>query len=247
MSLPETATGSRIEYGERLRLGVIVPSGNSIAEPQISAMLPAGVALFVTRLRLLGSSEAELMGMLDGLESAAGLLADAQVDLIAFHCTAVTTYLPELGASIRERMRRATGIPSIVTSESIVTAFRTLEMRRLVLLSPYLPEPHRREAEFIAAHGATVVSDAALGIDTNADMAAVSPDDLYDFVLRNASPRADGYFLSCTALRSLEIIEPLESVLNRPVITSNQAMVWHSLRHSEIKDRVSGLGRLFHH
>ncbi|MDT7652840.1 MAG: maleate isomerase, partial [Pseudonocardiales bacterium] len=75
---PRTGAGT-IDYGERLRLGVVVPSGNVIAEPQLTAMLPAGVAPYVTRLPLRGSSEAELTAMLDGLESAAALLADARV------------------------------------------------------------------------------------------------------------------------------------------------------------------------
>jgi maleate cis-trans isomerase len=233
-----------IEYGDRLRLGIIVPSGNVIAEPQIAAMLPPGVAAYFTRLRLRGSSEAELMAMVDGLDSAAGLLADAEVDLLVFHCTAVTTYTPSLGTAIREKMRATTGIPSLVTSEALTAAFQALTIHKLVLLSPYLPDPHRREIEFVASQGVNVIADAALGIDTNLEMATLSPDELYDFVIRNRHADADGYFLSCTALRSLESVAPLEAALGRPVITSNQAMVWHALRRGGVADPVEGFGRL---
>ena len=67
-----------IDYGSRLRAGVLVPSGNSVAEPEIRAMLPPEVSMLVTRLALRGSSKPELMRMLDRLEAASELLADAE-------------------------------------------------------------------------------------------------------------------------------------------------------------------------
>ena len=63
-----------IDYGSRLRVGVLIPSGNSVAEPEIRAMLPRDVSMLVTRLSLRGSSRAELMRMLDQLEAASELL-----------------------------------------------------------------------------------------------------------------------------------------------------------------------------
>jgi maleate cis-trans isomerase len=233
-----------IDYGERLRLGVIVPSGNVIAEPQLTAMLPAGVAPYFTRLRLRGSSEAELTGMLDGLEDASGLLTDAQVDLLVFHCTAVTTFSPSLSATVGERMRSLSGIPSMTTADALTAALDVLHARDIVLLTPYLPGPHQREIEFVNAHGANVVADAALGIDTNTEMARLPPEELYEFVVRHRHPDADAYFLSCTALRSAEIIEPLERELGRPVLTSNLARVWLALRRGGIGDKVDGFGQL---
>ena len=68
----------RPDYGDRARLGVITPSGNYVAEPEIHAMLPPGVAALVTRLPLTGSSEAQLRAMTEALEPAARLLADAK-------------------------------------------------------------------------------------------------------------------------------------------------------------------------
>src|ERR1700730_7853861 len=44
-----------IDYGDRLRAGVLIPSGNSVAEPELRAMLPFGSSLLVTRLPLLRS------------------------------------------------------------------------------------------------------------------------------------------------------------------------------------------------
>lgn len=233
-----------IDYGARLRIGVILPSGNVVAEPQIRAMTPPGVAFYTTRLALRGSSEAELRRMMEGVESAAALLADAAVDLIVFHCTAVTTWSPESGSAIRARIEAATGIPGAVTSEALAAAFRALGLQRIALLSPYIPAVHRREIAFVEGLGVAVTCDAALGVDTNAEMGRLPPEVLAAWVLAHRDPRADGYFVSCTAIRTAELIETLEAALERPVITSNQAMVWHALRRGGIAAAPAGFGRL---
>ena len=233
-----------IEYGDRLRLGIIVPSGNVIAEPQIRAMLPPGVGALITRLGLRGSSEAELRRMEEGVEDAARLLADALVNRIIFHCTAVTTFSPGSGAAIRQRITAATGIPSIVTSDALEAAFRALRMRRVVLLSPYIAPVHQREIAYLEHLGLEVVGESALGIDTNDAMARLSPEQLERWALSQRNSQADGYFLSCTALRSAEIIAALEHCLDRPVLTSNQAMVWYALRQTGTLVATASWGRL---
>lgn len=236
-----------IDYGDRLRLGIIIPSGNVIAEPQIRAMLPPGVSPLFTRLALRGTTEAELLAMMEGVEAAAGLLADARVDRIVFHCTAVTTFSPGAGATIRERITAATGIPGLVTSDALETALRVLGLRRIVLLSPYTLPTHRREIAFVEQLGVEVVADASLELETNAEMARLSPETLEAWVLANRDARADGYFISCTALRTAELIAALEARLDRPMLTSNQLMVWHALQSAALRPTTGGWGRLMSH
>ena len=244
MNAASSRPAQAIEYGDRLRLGVIVPSGNVIAEPQIRAMLPAGVSALITRLALRGSSDAELRRMEQGVEDAAGLLADAKVDRIVFHCTAVTTFSPESGPAIRQRITSATGIPGLVTSDALAAAFQVLQMRRVVLLTPYIAPVHQREIAFLEHLGLDVVGDAALGIDTNDAMARLTPEKLGSWAMTQQNSAADGYFLSCTALRTAELIAPLEELLGRPVLTSNQAMIWFALRDAGVGTPDAAWGRL---
>jgi maleate isomerase len=138
-----------IDYGSRLRAGVLVPSGNVVAEPEIRAMLPREVSTLVTRLALRGSSTAELMRMLDQLEAACGLLADAKVDCIVFHCTAVSTFAPELAGNIRERIQSASGIKCFTTADAILEGLKRLNAKTVSLLTPYIDAIHEREAAFL--------------------------------------------------------------------------------------------------
>src|SRR5262245_22500833 len=165
-----------IDYGSRLRAGLLVPSGNSVAEPEIRAMLPSDVSMLVTRLTLRGSSKSELMRMLDELEGASALLSDAEVNVIVFHCTAVSTFAPELAEGIRERIRAASGIACFTTADAILNGLRRLNARRISLLTPYIDEVHQREIAFLESNGFVVIGGANLGINTNTDMARLSPE-----------------------------------------------------------------------
>ena len=234
-----------IRYGTK-RLGVLVPSGNSVAETELRAMLPDDVTLLTTRLALRGSSESELIAMLTDLDNAASLLGHAEPDAIAFHCTAVSTFAPHLAGEITGRITAATGRTAIATADSILAAFQVLGTRRVLLVTPYIQPVHYREIDYLAANGLTVAGGSCLGVDTNTEMARITPDAIAAQVRDAASGVvADACFISCTAIRSAGLIADLEAILGMPVITSNQVLVWHALRTLGVEKRVTGFGRLF--
>jgi maleate isomerase len=236
----ERAAAPAINYGLRAHLGMMLPSVNTIAEPQIAAMLPPGVSLHTTRLRLI---ESNLLSMLDHLEDAVGLIADAHVDRIIFHCTAVSMYSPDIVGEITRRVAAVTPIPLVITSEAILDALRTLQATKIVLMTPYPQSTNDREVAFLAHHGITVLRERGLGLE-GPQLASVEPERWYRETLALRDPQAEAYFISCTAVRSADVIEALERDLGRPVITSNQAMLWAALRSAGIHDRVAGFGRL---
>jgi maleate isomerase len=233
-----------IPLGWRLRLGVMLPSVNTVAEPQLTVMLPPGVSLHFTRLKLTGSSEQELLGMTERVEEAAALLADAEPQCILFHCTAVTTMSPAIVQTLRDRITRASGLPPMITSEALVAAFRALGARRIVMITPYIHDVNVREAAFLQHHGVTVLREHGLGLPGGKEFATVEPSEWYRLAMAHRDPAADAYFLSCAQTRTAEVIEVLEHDLGRPVVTSNQAALWHCLRESGLHDCVPGFGRL---
>ena len=235
-----------IAYGDRARLGVLVPSGNAVAEPELRAMLPPEVGMVVTRLPLRGSSEAKLLALAGSLESAAGLLADARPDAIAFHCTAVSTFDPAMADGLRRRIKAATGLPALATADALLAAVAKLGARRVLLVTPYIEAVHAREAAFLEANGAPVVGGSCMGIDTNAEMAGISPAAIgaQARAALAAAPHADLCLVSCTAIRSGAAIGGMEAELGVPVVTSNQALAWHAMRALGLLEPVRGFGRL---
>jgi maleate isomerase len=234
-----------IVYGTS-RLGVLIPFGNSVAETELRAMLPQEVTMLTTRLALRGSSEPELLTMLTDLENAAALVGHAEPDVIAFHCTAVSTFAPRFAEEIRGRIVAATGRAAITTADAILNAFQALRTRRVLLVTPYIRPVHEREIAYLKSNGLMVSGESCLGIDTNAEMARISPDAIAAQVYAAASGAStDTCFISCTAIRSAGLIAELEASLGIPVITSNQVLVWHALRALGVEQRVSGFGLLF--
>lgn len=238
------AAFAAVQIGWRLRLGLLIPSVNTLGEPQFNAMLPPGVSVHVTRLKLTGSTEAELLGMTERVEEAAQLVADTEPQRILFHCTSVTTFDPGMPERLRNRIVRATGIPASVTAEALVAAFRALGACRVVMITPYIPAVNQREVAFLQHHGITVLREHGLGLATGREFAAVEPAEWYRLAMTCRHEDAQACFLSCAQTRTAEIIEALEHDLGMPVVTSNQAALWFCLRESGLRDCVGGFGRL---
>jgi maleate isomerase len=239
------SVAQKVPYGRRFRLGMIVPSVNTEAEPQIGAMLPDGVTLHTTRLKMVEGPPETLLSFTDKIEEGASVLADAGVDRILFHCTAVTTHDPDMARRIRERIVQATGLPVSVTGEAVAAALAALGARKVVMVTPYLREVNEREAAFLRHHGVTVLGHHAQGLTYAREFRAIEPYGWYRMAMERKHAEADAYFLSCAQIRVAEIIEALEHDLGRPVVTSNQAALWHALRQGGISDRFDGFGQLF--
>lgn len=242
--LPEASPAGVSATARPQKLGMLLPSSNAMAEPEIQRMLPAGVNVLTTRLKLAGSSEAALIGMTEKIEEASSLLADAEVDLIVFNCTAVSTFDPSMGEKISTRIYDASGCPSTATSDALLAAFKVLQTKRIVLITPYIEEVNLREVAYLEHYGFEVLSQVGLGLLEGTSMAAVPPAKWLELARSYRDDSTDIYFLSCTAINVSSIIEILENELGRPVVTSNQAMLWHCLRLLGHKEPVRGFGRL---
>ena len=232
-------------YGDRARIGMLLPSVNRAAEPQITEMLPDGVALHTTRLRLLSSKEEHISEMVEDVERGAIMLADADVDLIVFHCTAASMFAPGFDDGIIARIEAATGKTATSTSKGCIKAFEKFNAKKITLTTPYIQATNDREIVFLKSHGVEVLSETGLDITGDGGaMLAVEPEEWRRRVNDQDEAGSQAAFLSCTAIRAVEAIEVIEADIGKPVVTSNQAMVWHALKKLGIEDMPTGYGRL---
>ncbi len=236
---------AQIRFGWRLRIGMILPSSNQVAEPEMPSMLPDGVGLHATRLKLRGGGREEELRMIEKVEEAAELLADADVDIIAFHCTGVTTLTPEMPGDLKRRIHAASGKRAVVTSDAVLAALKCFSAKRIVLISPYGQETNDDEVAFFGHNGIQVVHEFGLGLKNGAEFSAVDPQTWYRLGIAHRQDNVDAYFFSCATARAAPMIETLERDLKTPVITSNQVMMWHTLRTAGISEQLPGFGKLF--
>jgi maleate isomerase len=92
--------------------------------------------------------------------------------------------------------------------------------------------------------GFEVISICGLNLEKDSDMVRVAPDYITEFTLAQDHPQADAIFVSCGALRTLDVIGEIEARAGKPAICSNQAMIWDCLRLGGIEDRFDGFGKL---
>jgi len=234
----------------RARIGLIIPSVNRLTEAQFNHYAPESLGVHVARGRVAGEPARTVAQLTDEIAHAAGTLADANPDLIVFHCTHTSMKEGADGeARIIDLISRTTGIAALSTSSLVNDALRALGVTKLVVLSPY-----RSNAEiirYLTAAGFTVVNDVALKCESPAAFEAVTPQRWLELAQDNDRPEADGIFLSCTNTTQIEAVAAIEAKLGKPVVNSNQAVLWGCLK--RLKDRLGegfappqNLGRLMH-
>ena len=230
-----------------LRIGLIIPSVNRLTEPQMHAFAPHAVQVHVTRLRMTGASHVPLVELLPRIREATLALDDAGCDAIVFHCTAASMEAGLDGErQVLDTMRSATRAHTATTATATVAALRAVNARRIALFSPYVAATHQHEIDFLAEAGVDVIGGRCLGLENGADFMRVTPDEWLRMGTDETSAEADGVFLSCTNIRAPESIEPLERALQRPVVSSNQAVLWYALRACGSTQPVQRLGALLH-
>jgi maleate isomerase len=226
-------------------IGLIIPSGNRLTEPQFNQYLPSSVGAHVTRLRMTGKFRKPLAELKRPLIEAAEALSDLKPSVIVFHCTANSM---ESGLAhekeIVDIVAQASGCPTITTAQALTQAFDHFGIRKLVLISPYVQTTNQLEVNYLSETGYTVLHELGLALEPHA-YSAVTPEEWKKVVKDNLRADADGYFLSCTNTRMIEAIADLESDLGKPVVNSNQATIWVCLKKLGITHRDPRLGRLF--
>jgi arylmalonate decarboxylase len=190
--------------------------------------------------------DASYRRMADGIANAAMLLATAEIDVIAFGCTSCTYFVPP--DEIRATMAEHTGCPTVLTAEAVVAALRHLGVRRVAVVGPRTELVTRREVEFLGAEDFEVVSARCLGLGATEEerrgIGRVPPQVLHRLAVAADRPEAEALFVSCTQLPALAMIEPLETLLGKPVVTSNQATFWRCLQLIGYTQPIAGFGKL---
>jgi len=231
-------------FGWRAKLGIAIPSANAAMEPEFNKMAPVGVAVFATRMWFTAVTEEEVNALINYAADAGKVLKHAGVDVLGFGCTVGSmvkgkAYDQEVAA----RMTEATGLPVVVTATAVVDALKSLEVKRLSVVTPYPDWANPKIRQFLEEHGFEVRSIKGLNC-TGPDISDIPPERTYRFAVSSCKEGSQALFISCTGFRSIEVLEHLENDLGIPVISSNQATFWKMLRVAGIRDRIAGYGRL---
>jgi maleate isomerase len=226
------------------RIGLIIPSSNRMVEQEMVRVLPAGVTAHVARLRMTGQFERPIEELLPAVAAAAATLNDARCDAIAFHCTANSTSEGNDGEQrLLAAMAGATSAPVTTTATAIRAALDILSVRSFGLVTPYSQAVTEHEAVYFTDAGYRVASCTALDLAGSDAYCAAPPSLWEETLLAGRRPDADGYLLSCANISCFAVIDRVEDGLKKPLVTSNQSVLWALLRAAQAP-RPTALGTL---
>ncbi len=230
-------------YGTKAKIGVLVPSANTVTEAEFNAMKPEGFSIHSARMFITHPTAETLARMNEDVESAAKLLATARPSIVAFACTTGSLLEgPGSDARIIERIKKITGVPATASVTAVVRAFQELGVRKVSVGTPYNEDLTQREADFFEKAGVRVVK--IKGLDVGGAMAELPLEEVKNLAREVNRFDADAVFLSCTNLRALPILAPLEEELGKVVFSSNVATFWDVMRILKIKEPIRGWGKL---
>ena len=230
----------------RWRIGLIVLSNDYAAEPDFMNMRPSDdVAIYTTRIANTPDCTPDgLRQMAPKITDCAALLVpDGRLDAVAYACTSGTAVIGFDG--VRDRIRAARpGVPCITPITAALAALEVFSATRIAVLTPYVDEVNTVIDAHLTQAGIDIAAFTSFGIEDNEEMAALTPDAIYRAALHADRPEAEALFISCTAIRAVEVVERIEQTLGKPVITANQAMFWQALRATGCNLKSPGYGRL---
>lgn len=235
------------------RIGLIVPSSNTNLEPDCQLLCPPGLTLHFARsggydVKAIPDSSEMRKFVRQSLEQNCRDLMDARVDLVAYGCTSATlSDGPAFDAAFCANLCEMTGRPAVTTAGALVEAIHQIGAKKVAFTSPYVTALSQESVSFLAESGIQVVNElcferALSSLQQN----ALTPQDAYDMALKADHKDAEAVVISCTDYRALEAVPALEARLGKPVITSNQALMFACLKRLNLLDAtLSAGGRLF--
>lgn len=234
--------------GYRARIGLVVLQTDQTIEHEFSKIFRGeGVALYHTRIpNAMEVTPDTLRQMEMELPYTAALLPPSfGFDAIGYACTSGATMIGEQQiAQIIQQVH-----PQAKTSNPITAckaALAALSLKRIALVTPYAPEVTLEMQANLREAGFQINAVASFNQSDDFTVARIASSSILDAVLRvGVREDCDCVFVSCTSLRALEIIPEAEAQLNKPVLSSNQALAWHLMRLAGLADTSTELGQIF--
>ena len=240
------------------KIGVLTPHLDPVPETEFQAMAPNGVSIHAARVPLgmigpdgkivptIGPEAAKAFSEPPKVDQAVDLLAPLELNAIVY-CFTSSSYIlgSQNDSQLKARLEeRSNGTPVVIQTPAIVSALQTLSVRRISLMHPpwYTPELDEMGATYFENEGFDVVSHGPAYI--HREYGDPTPEKIFNWAKEHTPDEADALVIGGSGFRAIGVVSALESVLNKPVLTANQASFWCALSIAKISHRITGYGRI---
>ena len=229
------------------RIGLIALATDFIIEKDfIKIIKDKDIDFFVNRIECYNPlSKENLIKMSDKVTDVTkNILPDENIDCVVYGCTSGTIAVGY--DTIEKKVKKAKPKAKITTpSTAAIKALKRLNIKKIAIFTPYIKKLNDEILDYFSRQGFDVITNTYLDIAADYDIGKVDQNFLFEILSKIEIKNADALFISCTALPVLNIIERLEKRLGKPVITSNQSLIWDTLESIGMNKDIQGFGKLF--
>jgi arylmalonate decarboxylase len=241
--LVSTAAGSAAEPV----LGMIFPPANYEVPPEARLMYPKGIRFLAEGVGLERMTPEGYDKAVPKILPAAEKLKKQGANAISIMGTSLTFYK---GAAFNNELiaavAKATGLPATSMSRGIIEGLKAVGAKRVAVATAYNETVNGRLRVFLEESGFEVLGVKGMGIERFEDRPPVTQEELLTFgaTTYETMPKADTLLISCGALNTLRLLDPLEKRCKVPVVSSAPHALWASVRLLGMSGQVKGYGRL---
>jgi arylmalonate decarboxylase len=233
-------------------LGMIFPPANYEVPPEAKLMYPQGIRFLAKGVGLERMTPEGYDKAVPKILPAAEELAKQGANAISIMGTSLTFYK---GAAFNNDLiaavAKATGLPTTSMSRGIVEGLKAVGAKRVAVATAYNETVNGRLRVFLEESGFQVLGVKGMGIERFEDRPPVTQDELFNFgatayesISKQDRSKADTLLISCGALNTLRLLDPLEKRCKVPVVSSAPHALWASVRLLGLSGQAKGYGRL---
>ena len=172
------------------------------------------------------------------------ILPDQDLDCVVYGCTSGT--IAAGYQSIYEKVNLAKPNTKVTTPiTSAINALKTLKINKVSIFTPYTDEINQSVINYFKNEKIEISELSYFDIASDLDIGKVDPQHLFDVLVKQDLSNSDALFVSCTALPVLSIINDIEKKLGKVILSSNQTLIWDTLKQIDNQNKVDGYGVLF--
>ena len=224
--------------------GLIFPPLDYPIPPDARRLFPSGIEFISNGLGFNGMTLESYEEAIPRALPKAAELAERGADLISVFGSSITFFRgAAFNQELTDRVTALTGRPATTQSNGLVDGLKHVNARRVAVATAYTDVVTERLKIFLEEHGFTVVATRGLGYERIPDGAATE-EILHELGVTAYSEgaRVDALVMSCGALRTLDLLVPLEGSIGVPVVSSTPHGLWHCARMLGVDARIDGFG-----
>ena len=172
------------------------------------------------------------------------ILPGQKLDCVAYGCTSGTIAAGFKTILVKVNLvKPKTKVTTPITSA--INAFKVLKVNKISIFTPYTDEINQSLINYFKSENIEISNLSYLDIPSDLDIGKIDPNYLFETLVNIDLSKSDALFISCTALPVLSLIKDIEKKIGKIILSSNQVLIWDTLKHINFKNKILNYGELF--